>query len=178
MIKKIASDSIAQEMFLLLKRASKEEDQAMTHHEDSAMTHHEDSADEDNLEDYLMSDVEDNSSTAESYVDDLSDNLMRRSDEASDEANDAGVDMLMASASDMHLMNGLGKIEASLRSKGEGFAADLVRTTALSIREDIVKQAGQKNYVLKNLVKMALDLDQRGEKVASGLIKDTIRKIN
>ena len=84
----------------------------------------------------------------------------------------------MASSSDRHLMQGLGKIEASLRRKGEGFAADLVRTTALSIQEDIVKEASQKTYVLRNLIKMASDLDRKGERNAASLVKSTIAKIN
>lgn len=135
---------------------------------------------------YLMNEDDDDPDDV-SYVDDeikdmcerskndAEDKLMRAS-ESVDDADDGT--QLLASAEDCHMMEGLGKIEASLRRKGEGFAADLVRTTALSIKDDIVKEAAQKTYVLKNLVKMAADLDARGEKKAASMLKMTVSKIN
>ena len=136
-----------------------------------------------------MSEDDDDAEDDASYVDDsldkmkgMSDNeedsLMRRFNGSDVMNSDKSDDSLMASASDRHLMQGLGKIEASLRRKGEGFAADLVRTTALSIQEDIVKEASQKTFVLKNLVKMAADLDRKGERKAASMVKATIVKIN
>ena len=112
-----------------------------------------------------------------SYVDDeISDMMSHAADDESDLMRSD--ELPTATAKDQHLMRGLGKIEASLRRKGEGFAADLVRTTAISIQGDIVKAASQKTYVLKNLIKMAGDLDSRGQKKAAGLVKVTIEKIN
>lgn len=204
-MRKIAADSIADEMFSLLrknaswqKKANEEMEVMKNDAKDEPAEH--DSADysddsdeddsEDNLEDFLMADdgkVEDDASYVDDEIkdmedmsDDAEDKLMRRfngpdamnSDEADDSAD------LNASASDRHLMQGLGKIEASLRRKGEGFAADLVRTTALSIQEDIVKEASQKTYVLRNLIKMASDLDRKGERKAASMVKETIAKIN
>lgn len=154
----------------------------------------EDEADDeadDELGKFLMNEEDDDADDV-SYVDDeITDMQDRAGDDAEDEmmrssngshevglnADDPGTH-LMASAEDRHMMEGLGKIEASLRRKGEGFAADLVRTTALSISEDIVKEAAQKTYVLKNLVKMAADLEARGEKKAATMLRMTVGKIN
>ena len=148
----------ASDMKHMSDEADDEEDEA-DDEEDSA-DDEEDSADdeEDNLEDFLMSDEEDDDED-DSYVDDeirtmqnhAEDELMRNS-EGSHESS-MSEDDLIASASDMKLMRGLGKIEASLRGKGEGFAADLVRTTAMSIKEDIVKQASNKSFVIRSLKK-------------------------
>lgn len=136
-----------------------------------------DSDEEDNLEDFLMKEPDDEACDGASYVDDEISDMMSHA--ADDESELMRTDELpTATAKDQHLMHGLGKIEASLRRKGEGFAADLVRTTAMSIKQDIVKAASQKTYVLKNLIKMAGDLDSRGQKKAAGLVKTTIEKIN
>ena len=43
---------------------------------------------------------------------------------------------------------------------------------------DIVKEAAQKTQVLRELVKMASDLDRRGNREASKLVRSTIMKIN
>jgi hypothetical protein len=200
-MKKIAADLIATEMFRLLKKASEDDaavnvnvaGEAKVHESDDAKDHSghmaDDMADDevDDLHSYLMNSVDDDSDDDASYVDDeidamsgmaAEDDLMREF-EGSHSMQDDGKDMdLMAKASDVRLMHGLGKIEASLRRKGEGFAADLVRTTALSIQEDIVKEASQRNFVLKNLVKMASDLDRKGEREAAKMVKSTIMKIN
>ena len=200
-MKKIAADLIATEMFKIMKKASEDNaavhvnvagkaDVKENHAEDE--DHAEDEADYaddedsvDDLHEYLMSSADDVDDDA-SYVDDeietmrdhSEDNLMRRFD-GSQSMSDADNAMdLTAKASDVRLMQGLGKIEASLRRKGEGFAADLVRSTALSIQDDIVKEASQKSYVVKNLVKMASELDRKGEKEAAMMVKSTIMKIN
>jgi hypothetical protein len=201
-MKKIAADSIANEMFRLLKKASEDNaavnvnvaGEAKVNESDDAKDskHHsmdhmsDDSDDIDDLHSYLMNSVDDDGDDA-SYVDDeidsmsdmaAEDDLMREVEGSHSMQHDGEDMMLEAKASDVRLMQGLGKIEASLRRKGEGFAADLVRTTALSIQEDIVKEASQKNFVLKNLVKMASDLDRKGEREASKMVKSTIMKIN
>lgn len=194
-MKKIAADLIATEMYKLLKKASVNEVAEMTSKNKDMVDDAEDMANdeedmandsemsddaEDNLADFLMKEEEDFSDD-EGYVDNeimamqnmASDNLMRDT-----EGSNAMAEELKASASDMRLMTGLGKIEASLRRKGEDFAADLVRTTAISIKEDIVKEASKKDYVVKNLVKMASDLERKGERKASSLVRSTIMKIN
>lgn len=176
MIKKFAANDIADEMFRLLKKkAQVEEDDTVADGMEAEETREADDA-EDNLEDFLMREDQTEDEDA-SYVDDeISDMMSHAADDESDLMRSD--ELPTATAKDQHLMRGLGKIEASLRRKGEGFAADLVRTTAISIQGDIVKAASQKTYILKNLIKMAGDLDSRGQKKAAGLVKMTIEKIN
>ena len=207
MRKKFAANSIADEMFRLLKKASDEkavaekapeEDEAdddssemMKHIGDNAdddSSKEDDAEDdaEDDLKSFLLKGDDDSADDDASYVDDeiktmqshsAEDDLMRQ-DATENQSDMHGIEGMVASASDRHLMSGLGKIEASLRRKGEGFAADLVRTTALSIQDDIVKEASQKTFVIKNLIKMASDLDRRGQRKAASVVKMTIEKIN
>ena len=188
MFNKYAGDTIAQEMLKFMKKAEHDGDHhmALDEHEadDSDNVHYvadPHSNDAYDAADYLMDEdhVQDDDSD-----DELSSAMDAMGDYAADEASDveseygAADDGKMASASDLYLMNGLGKIEASLRRKGEGFAADLVRATAYEIREDIVKQAKQKDQVLKELVKMASGLIDRGEYRAAEMVRMTISKIN
>jgi hypothetical protein len=190
-MKKIAADLIANEMFRLLKKASENDasvDVNVGKKEDDSkdlMSHIDDGDDNiDDIHDFLMDSMGDDGDDA-SYLDDQISDMSEVADQENplmrqNEGPDSGdsIEDLMVTSGDKRLMHGLGKIEASLRRKGEGFAADLVRTTALSIQEDIVKEASQKNFVLKNLVKMASDLDRKGEREASKMVKSTIMKIN
>lgn len=198
-MKKVAADLIATEMFRLLKKA--QDDTAGTLPADNTSCADDDSADdaamdedeawddaqdedmaEDDLQSFLMNHADDDGGDESSYVDDeidamenmANDDLMNMGGSYQSQQDDS----LMAKASDIRLMSGLGRIEASLRNKGEGFAADLVRATASSIKEDIVKEASQRNYVVKNLVKMASDLDRKGDRDAARMVKSTIMKIN
>lgn len=77
----------------------------------------------------------------------------------------------------MNVMYGLGKIAASLRSKGEGFAADVVEATALSISEDLKKEAAEKKSVISHLEKVAGKLDRKGDKFAGDLVRATMKNI-
>ncbi len=200
-MKKVAADLIASEMFRLLKKASENDadmakdmssdDASDSMHDsvhDGDMAHDKDMMDDaSDLHEFLMhpdGDSGDDVSYLDDQIesmdgmanDDLTNDLMREQEGSHKMMNDA--DGLLAKASDMRLMTGLGRIEASLRNKGEGFAADLVRATASSIKEDIVKEASQRNFVVKNLVKMASDLDRRGDREAARMVKSTIMKIN
>jgi hypothetical protein len=188
MIQKFAGNSIADEMFRLLKKASYEkypEVNEVDNDPAAMMEGMSDDADyaEDNLKDYLTMNNDDADDDV-SYVDNEIDTMQSHSAQDylmrghATEEQEKQKDNMIASASDRHLMSGLGKIEASLRRKGEGFAADLVRTTALSIQGDIVKEASKKTFVIKNLVKMASDLDRRGQRKAASVVKMTIEKIN
>ena len=194
-MKKIAADLIATEMYKLLKKAQDDtagnlpadntscaDDEADMADDEADMSDDADFA-EDDLSDFLMKGEEESEGDDSSYVDDqiesmehmAMDSLMREH-ESNQQADSE--DEMVATASDMRLMSGLGRIEASLRNKGEGFAADLVRATASSIKQDIVKEAAQRNYVVKNLVKMASDLDRKGDRAAARMVKSTIMKIN
>lgn len=193
MIKKYAADSIATEMFKLLKKTAMEEHQEDDAKEKPKNKMHEDSSKDrksHKMEDDAMDDIADYLSEEDEVEDDsfdsLDDEIQSMHDHADDEEEDDSEDSLMlqnemkseASDKNLILMKGLGKIEAGLRRKGESFAADLVRATAFDIQEDIVKEAKQKEYVLRNLVKMASNLDSRGESLAADLLRVTINKIN
>jgi len=99
-------------------------------------------------------------------------------DDLGDDSEDSLSHNVEASERDLYLMKGLGKIEASLRAKGEGFAADLVRVTASEIRTDIVKQAASRKNVVRDLVKMASELIDSGDLKAASLVRNAITKIN
>jgi hypothetical protein len=78
---------------------------------------------------------------------------------------------------DMQIMTGLGKIAAGLRLKGEGFAADMVEATALSIGVDIKKEAAERGSVIGNLKKLAGDIDRDGDSFAGDMVRATISNI-
>lgn len=92
-------------------------------------------------------------------------------------ANSAG-DQLLMSASEKRVLDGLSKIASGLRSKGEGFAADVVLSTANSIRGDIEKNASRKNSILSGLEKIASDMYSNGEQLAGDMVQVTIGKIS
>jgi len=77
-----------------------------------------------------------------------------------------------------YIMSGLGKISASLRNKGEGFAADVVEATAASIRDDLTKEANRKGNMLSTLNKMAADFSSSGDQFAADMVLATMNKIN
>nr|BDD46228.1 hypothetical protein 60 [bacterium] len=76
-----------------------------------------------------------------------------------------------------HIINGLGKIAGSLKSKGHGFASDIVEATAMSIRDDFVKEAAKKMEVTEELTKMAKELSDSGNQIAADMVRVTIDKI-
>jgi len=76
-----------------------------------------------------------------------------------------------------HILNGLGKIAGSLRVKGHGFASDIVETTAMSIKDDFVKEASDRLHVVSELQKMAKELTESGNQIASDMVLVTIEKI-
>jgi hypothetical protein len=117
--------------------------------------------------------------------DELSD-LFIKEDETSDSeetALDGAIEEHLSMASFSYdqnakrIMEGLGKISASLASKGETFAADVVRATASSIESDFRKEAFQKNQIVSSLEKMASDFENSGDFFASDLVKATLNKI-
>ena len=75
------------------------------------------------------------------------------------------------------VLHGLNKIASSLRSKGEGFAADVVVATAVSIREDIRKEANKNVAVFNTLKKMAADFDRKGDRFAGDMVRTTALNI-
>lgn len=199
MFNKYAGDTIAQEMMRFIKSASHPMDadsasDEKVHHSDDAsdkkvhhaedeasesMTHHSDDHSDESWDssDFLLSDksskAEDNS--IDGHMGSMADFM---DDDLGDDSEDSLSHYAEASERDLYLMKGLGKIEASLRAKGEGFAADLVRVTASEIRTDIVKQAASRKNVVRDLVKMASELIDSGDLKAAALVRNAITKIN
>lgn len=75
------------------------------------------------------------------------------------------------------IMRGLGKIAASLRSKGEHFASDVVEATAKSIKGDFVKEASRRKMVSSELQKVARDMRIVGKHRGADLVEASIRRI-
>jgi hypothetical protein len=109
-------------------------------------------------------------------LDDISDSEEKTEDLA-EEMKQAKNNNKFISKKGMNVMYGLGKIAASLRSKGEGFAADVVEATALSISEDLKKEAAEKKSVISHLEKVAGKLDRKGDKFAGDLVRATMKNI-
>ena len=114
---------------------------------------------------------------------DYGSDLQGEIDEMVDFAEDGGAEKtasrkLPADPSGQYIMSGLGKIAASLRNKGEGFAADVVEATAFSIRGDLVKESQRKSNIASTLNKMASDFCNSGDSFAADMVKATIIKIS
>ncbi len=75
------------------------------------------------------------------------------------------------------VLTGLGKIAGSLRLRGEGFASDMVEATALSIRNDLVKEAQKKLKTVNLLTKIASEIEKSGDKFTADMVTATICKI-
>ena len=84
---------------------------------------------------------------------------------------------IVADKKTLRILEGLGKIANSLRSKNEGFAADVVYTTAMSIKKDAMNEAHKKAAVTSELNKVASNLQDDGKFFASDLVLATIDKI-
>lgn len=199
MFNKYAGDTIAQEMMRFIKSASHPmdadsasdekvhhsddtSDKKVHHAEDEAsesMTHHSDDSSDESWDssDFLLSDKSSGAAddSIEGHMGSMADFM---DDDLGDDSEDSLSHNVEASERDLYLMKGLGKIEASLRAKGEGFAADLVRVTASEIRTDIVKQAASRKNVVRDLVKMASELIDSGDLKAASLVRNAITKIN
>lgn len=109
-------------------------------------------------------------------LDDISDSEEKTEDLA-EEMKQAKNNNKFISKKGMNVMYGLGKIAASLRSKGEVFAADVVEATALSISQDLKKEAAEKKSVISHLEKVAGKLDRKGDKFAGDLVRATMKNI-
>jgi hypothetical protein len=191
MYRKFAGDSIAQEMARLLKISSDSKLSSSADDEGCAddSSKQEDSA-KSPIEDKMEDDASDSSEKKEwcaadfindedEELDDVEDSMSDAMNSVADFADDKDEkDMLKSMSSlgnkNQRLMIGLGKIEASLRRKGEDFAADLVKVTASEIKEDIVKEARLKQTVKTELVKMSARLNGSGNKKAANLVRDTL----
>jgi hypothetical protein len=140
----------------------------------------------DNLEDESLSDDElggllsgSHDLGDESIVDQIDESFDSTVDSVEDSSKDLPKEASLSylSPKGMKIMHGLGKIAASLRVKGEDFAADVVEATAMSISGDLKKEAAEKKSVVSNLQKVASKLDSSGDKFAGDLVRVTIENI-
>jgi hypothetical protein len=83
----------------------------------------------------------------------------------------------LVSAQAVNILEGLGKVAGSLRNKGQNFAADMVEATAMSIRNDLVKEAETKLEIVSSLKKMASELSASGDVFSADMVNVTIEKI-
>lgn len=75
------------------------------------------------------------------------------------------------------VLAGLAKVSASLKSKNEDFAADVVNATAEKIKETAIKKAAKKAFVLKTLRKMSAKFEEEKEIEALGYVNKAINTI-
>tara|TARA_B100000131_G_scaffold288069_1_gene299153 strand:- start:5804 stop:6451 length:648 start_codon:yes stop_codon:yes gene_type:complete len=80
-------------------------------------------------------------------------------------------------SSDSGILKGLNKIATNLRAKGENFAADVVLSTALSIKSDIEAESKRAAHVYGTLSKVASDLDSSGDRFAGDMVRATLFKL-
>ena len=76
------------------------------------------------------------------------------------------------------ILDGLTKISNSLRGKSEGFAADVVDATMISLVDDFKKEANEKNSINSELSKIASELSAGNNNFASDLVLATLKRIN
>ena len=186
MLRKESGDEIAKIFNRLMKKNSIEKTAG-----ESGSPCSSDQAVESNVEDGAVpSDQEGSdlmSKAADMLIDDAK-NLV--SDEASSNAEaqiNAAKDVVtdyFVDKKSANIMKGLGKIAASLRSKGELFAADVVEATAISINEDIknerlgsVKSNVKTARCVNELRKISSEIRLK-DSFAADLVDATINKIS
>jgi len=185
-------DAIAQEFFRLMGgKTALNKTASLSKRADASMTGGDttvslsdvkyDSVSDEDLVDLVSGTNEVNDDAVISQIDESLDSIGVPPDAKNDSSMDAMIPPRQASSflspKGMKVMHGLGKIAASLRAKGESFAADVVETTARSIGSDLKKEAAEKRSVVSNLKKVASKLDKSGDKFAGDLVRTTIRNI-
>tara|TARA_B100001287_G_C22665464_1_gene522596 strand:- start:534 stop:1109 length:576 start_codon:yes stop_codon:yes gene_type:complete len=143
-------------------------------------------------ENFLMDGAESSASDSEVLSNSLNDSvnmLDEGSDSASDKMEDSYEDKvgnLVQMNKDMEtkhearaksIMQGLGKIASSLKSKGEGYAADMVVAAAHEINEDLMKEAAKTQFVKNELMKIASELNEEGDAFSRDMVLATIKSL-
>jgi len=162
----------------ITKKASESVDEASDSVETDSVNDANDGVTEDEVMDLLNAPSEESGEDAvitqlDNAIDEVSDKELENEDKADDISKEAA----LVGDKEKKVLYGLGKIAASLRLKGEGFAADVVESTARSIASDLQKEASQKANVIDGLKKVASKLDRSGDLFAGDLVRATIRKI-
>jgi hypothetical protein len=76
-----------------------------------------------------------------------------------------------------HVLYELGKIASDLRREGKGFAADMVETTAMDIKNEAIAKAASTIEVIEGLKKMAQESYSEGDIMTGDVIQATILNI-
>jgi hypothetical protein len=76
-----------------------------------------------------------------------------------------------------YVIHELGKIASDLRRNGNGFAADMVETTASDITKEALQKAATKLEVIEGLTKMAKESYAEGDGITGDVIQATILNI-
>lgn len=161
-----SGDDLAASFMDLLNKNIKKT--AAMHDQESEMYDHQESMamdEENDLIESMLMDME-----AAEQEDDAMDYMMEH------DMEHGMMDYMMDSKA-QELMSGLGKIAGSLRSKGEHFAADVVEATAISVNQDIIKEASNKRKILTELDGMVGRLSKKGNLKAAKEVIKTARKI-
>ena len=123
--------------------------------------------------------VDDKHSEGSDLVDESPESfLMDHSEDNADDKTELDEAIDACAGEENVLIKGLGKIAADLRDKDEHFAADMVEATAISIGEDLRKEASKKTFVIEGLEKIARSLDRSGDVFAGDVVRTTIRNIS
>ena len=136
------------------------------------------------MEEVSEADVQESMASDVELEDDIADMLIETSDEgvsmASDSIDDDVAELdAYDNLSDKHakIMDGLSKIASSLRGKNEGFAADVVEATALSIVDDFKKEAKSKAVICSELSKIATELESSGDDLSADMVRITLDRV-
>ena len=132
---------------------------------------------ENKIEDFSSDDTSDEEKILQNITADLSERKERAKKTNKVERVREGKVSISADKKTVKILRGLGKIANSLRDKGEDFAADVVESTALGIREDAMVEARKKVVVASELEKIAFNLNSEKKFFASDLVSATIDKI-
>jgi len=124
---------------------------------------------DDDLESMIIDESDDPLSAGVTDVDQAHDDLVAASDALDSE--------LFQTASEKRVLVGLSKIATSLREKGEGFAADVVESTALSIKGDLNKESSRRALVILGLEKLAGEFYSNQDFLEGDMVQVTINKI-
>jgi hypothetical protein len=185
---KNSGDTIAGEFSKLISNLQTLKKQAGDYTEDEAFDHHDSVGAA--ADDAVGAAADDSvGATADDSVDAAADDAINAADFLVDQVDlgddhaaaaiDGAINTIesVASPSGSYIMNGLGKIAAGLRLKGEGFAADMVEATAISIGQDLNKEAEEKNGVITGLRALAAEFDAEKDTFAGDMVRATISNI-
>jgi hypothetical protein len=179
-----SGDDIAADFFSLIKSNAPQVKKPETRASGIVITAeaNEPEAEEVSAKDFLM---KTNNGESNDAIDELENQIddFGRVDELATVSSDSDDVMVSEAASlgpdkrTLRILSGLGKIAGGLRRKGEGFAADVVEATAMSVRDESLAEVRKKAFVLSELKKISRELRGDNNIFASDLVSATANKI-